>query len=69
MKVRQLIPLIISALSCSAVSAASFDCAKTAKPLEKLICANPELDAADAKMGELYKQVSAGFQLNGFLPA
>ena len=49
-------------------SAASFDCGKASKPLEKLICSNPELDAADAKMGELYKQANSAFPLKGFVP-
>jgi uncharacterized protein YecT (DUF1311 family) len=56
--------LVIPTLS----NAASFDCAKASKPLEKLICASPELDAADAKMGEIYKQVNASFPLKGFVP-
>lgn len=55
-------------LSASAWSA-SFDCAKARKPLEKLICANPELDAADTRMGDVYKQVNAGFPLKGYVLA
>lgn len=47
--------------------AASFDCAKARRPLEKLICAHPELDAADTRMGDVYKQVNAGFPLKGFV--
>lgn len=46
---------------------ASFDCGKARRPLEKLICSNPELDAADTRMGEVFKQVNAGFPLKGFL--
>lgn len=49
-------------------NAASFDCAKASKPLEKFICGTPELDAADAKMGEAYKQANASFPLKGFVP-
>ena len=52
-----------------AASAASFDCGKARRPLEKLICSNPELDAADTRMGEVFKQVNAGFPLKGFLLA
>ncbi len=48
--------------------AASFDCAKAKSPLEKLICNNPELDAADARMGEVYKVVNKSFPLPGFIP-
>jgi uncharacterized protein YecT (DUF1311 family) len=47
--------------------AASFDCGKARRPIEKLICSNPELDAADTRMGEVFKQVNAGFPLKGFL--
>jgi hypothetical protein len=49
--------------------AASFDCGKARRPLEKLICSSPELDAADTRMGEVFKQVNAGFPLKGFLLA
>jgi hypothetical protein len=50
-----------------AALAASFDCGKARRPLEKLICSSPELDAADTRMGEVFKQVNAGFPLRGFL--
>ena len=52
-----------------ATSAASFDCGKARRSLEKLICSSPELDAADTRMGEVFKQVNAGFPLKGFLLA
>lgn len=57
------VSLVIPTLS----YAASFDCAKASKPLERFICGTPELDAADAKMGEIYKQVNATFPLKGFV--
>ena len=50
-----------------AAGAASFDCSKAAKPLEKLICSDPALDAADTQMGELYKQTNASFPVKGFV--
>jgi uncharacterized protein YecT (DUF1311 family) len=53
----------------SVAAAASFDCGKARRPLEKLICSSPELDAADTRMGEVFKQVNAGFPLKGFLLA
>ena len=56
------------ALSAPAWSA-SFDCAKARKPLEKLICSSPELDAADSRMGDVYKQINAGFPLKGYVLA
>lgn len=68
MNATRLLAIVYLGVFCGVAYSASFDCAKAAKPLEKLICANPELDAADAKMGELYKQVNAGFPLKGFLP-
>src|SRR5262245_34200185 len=34
--------------------AASFDCAKAAKPDERAICATPELSALDSEMGGLW---------------
>lgn len=53
----------------SSAAAASFDCAKARRPIEKLICSHAELDAADTRMGEVFKQVNAGFPLKGFLLA
>jgi uncharacterized protein YecT (DUF1311 family) len=61
--------LSASLLAVSSASAASFDCAKARRPIEKLICSNPELDAADTRMGDVFKQVNAGFPLKGFLLA
>ncbi len=61
--------LTASVLVVSSASAASFDCAKARRPIEKLICSNPELDAADTRMGEVFKQVNAGFPMKGFLLA
>lgn len=66
---KRLTILVVSLLGASHIAnAASFDCGKASKPLEKFICATPELDAADAKMGEIYKQVNASFPLKGFVP-
>ncbi len=47
--------------------AASFDCAKAQRPLEKLICSNPALNSADERMGHTFKEVNASFPLNGFV--
>jgi len=46
---------------------ASFDCRKATRPIEKFICSNPELDAADGRMGEAYRRVNASFPLKGFV--
>ena len=35
--------------------AASFDCTKAQRPLEKLICGNPKLNAADERLGQTYR--------------
>lgn len=50
-----------------AVSAASFDCAKAKRPLEKFICNSPQLDSADEQMGQAFKEVNAAFPLKGFV--
>lgn len=62
-----LVLLCLGILPMWSASAASFDCAKATSPLEKLICENPELDAADSRMGELYKRVSKSFPVKGFV--
>lgn len=49
------------------VQAASFDCAKARSPLEKLICSQPELDAADTRMGEAFRKANAAVPLKGFV--
>ena len=46
--------------------AASFDCAKAQRPLEKLICSNPQLNSADEQMGQTFKEINASFPLKGF---
>lgn len=61
--------LSVAVWGATSASAASFDCAKARRPIEKLICSNPELDAADTRMGEVFKQVNAGFPLKGYLLA
>jgi len=48
------------------VFAASFDCAKAKRPLEKLICSNPQLNSADEEMGNAFKQINTSFPLKGF---
>jgi hypothetical protein len=63
---------LLAAMACALLAsgstwAASFDCAKARRPLEKFICSNPELDALDTRMGEVFRQVNAGFPLKGFL--
>jgi hypothetical protein len=51
------ISLVLSAalgLAVSSAEAASFDCAKAAKPDERAICANPDISALDSEMGGLW---------------
>lgn len=65
-----LLPILLAAataLLSSASHAASFDCTKARRPLEKLICAHPELDAADTRMGEVFRRVHRGSPLPGFV--
>jgi uncharacterized protein YecT (DUF1311 family) len=39
----------------SMAHAASFDCAKAARPVEKLICGDAKLNAADERLGQAYR--------------
>jgi uncharacterized protein YecT (DUF1311 family) len=59
---------ILAACAAPAWSA-SFDCRKGSRPVEKFICSNPELDAADGRMGDVYRRVNASFPLKGFVQA
>lgn len=42
-----------------AASAASFDCAKAATPVERMICADPGVSTLDQRLAEAYKAASA----------
>ena len=64
--------LILTALlfcGASSAYAASFDCKKASTKHEKLICGTPQLDAADAQMGEAYKTAVNVFPVKGFIQA
>ncbi|WBS03025.1 lysozyme inhibitor LprI family protein [Pseudoduganella sp. SL102] len=50
-----LIPATCLFLLCGTAAAASFDCARAASRLEKLICANPELSAQDETLNAAYR--------------
>src|ERR1700712_2039686 len=39
----------------SMAHAASFDCAKAVRPVEKLICGDAKLNAADERLGQAYR--------------
>lgn len=58
---------VILLLATSNSFAASFDCAKAQRPLEKLICGNPQLNSADEQMGNTFKEINASFPLKGFI--
>ena len=45
----------LAALMVPAAHAASFDCAKAQRPVEKLICGDPRLNAADERLGQAYR--------------
>jgi uncharacterized protein len=47
--------LLCSAIGCEAAHAASFDCAKAKRPLERAICSDPKLSAADSTMSTAYR--------------
>lgn len=61
------ITFVLLAIPVLSASAASFDCAKAKRPLEKLICSNAELDATDTHLGEIYTQINASFPLKNFV--
>ncbi len=67
MKVLKICFIGLCLTNINVVSAASFDCAKAKSELEKAICNNPELNATDEKMGEIYKKLSKSFPLSGFV--
>jgi uncharacterized protein len=47
--------------------AASFDCAKARTPLEKAICSDPSLGAADDELNASWKSALKTFPLPAFL--
>jgi uncharacterized protein len=47
--------MILAALTLVALTQPSFDCAKAHSPLEKIICTDPKLAAADRKMADAYR--------------
>jgi uncharacterized protein YecT (DUF1311 family) len=64
---RQLLISIILMAPIGLAMSASFDCKRARAPLEKLICSDPKLDAADAEMGAVYRRVRASFPLRNFI--
>jgi uncharacterized protein YecT (DUF1311 family) len=50
---------LAAALERGNVVTPSFDCAKAASPAEQAICTEPDLAAADAALGDLYRQAMA----------
>jgi hypothetical protein len=47
--------LILISLLCPALHAASFDCSKADSPIQKAICSDPKLTAAESTMATLYR--------------
>jgi hypothetical protein len=47
-------------VACGVADAASFDCAKAAAPVEKMICASPQVSALDEQLATLYGRAKAG---------
>lgn len=53
--------MLIAALAAvSTVHAASFDCAKATKPVEKVICTTPSLSQADETLAQDYRRLMEG---------
>ncbi len=57
MKTQLLVIVLIVIVSISRVSAASFDCQKTAYPIEKAICQNDELSRSDEELASSYQSL------------
>jgi uncharacterized protein len=55
-----LILLAATILASGSASAASFDCSKAVSQTDRRICASPELQQLDQKMGELYRLRATG---------
>ncbi|MEK6398292.1 MAG: lysozyme inhibitor LprI family protein, partial [Terriglobus sp.] len=51
----QTIAWVLLGLVSVAAHAASFDCAKAKRPVERAICSDPKLSAADSSMGAAYR--------------
>ncbi|SDG00261.1 DUF3298 domain-containing protein [Terriglobus roseus] len=47
--------LLCGAFDCATAHAASFDCAKAKRPVERAICSDPKLSAADSAIGVSYR--------------
>lgn len=61
--------MVLGLMSMTSVQAASFDCAKASRPLETLICQNPQLDEADTRMGQAYRHARKTFPIPDFVQA
>jgi uncharacterized protein len=59
MSVRALVTLTLAVIAGPALAAPSFDCTKATKPVEKAICADPELSALDADIAAAFKAALA----------
>jgi uncharacterized protein len=65
MKFRLVVCLALVPASC--LWAASFDCAKARSPMEKQICSDPSLSAADEELGTVWRSTLKTFPLPAFL--
>lgn len=64
---RLVLPAAFLALLSLPAGAASFDCAKARSPIEKAICATPELSRADEELAAAYRAALASFPVPGFV--
>jgi uncharacterized protein YecT (DUF1311 family) len=57
---------VLLLLSASGAHAASFDCAKATRPVERAICGDLALNKADTRLGEIYQQLRNSLSAQDF---
>ena len=67
MKLKFALLLSLFVIWTSELGAASFNCAKAQSPLEKAICSNPTLSAADDELNAVWRSIIKTFPLPAFL--
>jgi uncharacterized protein len=59
LRISHLLVIAVLAAICSSAEAASFDCSKATRAVDKMICADPELSRSDADLAQAYKAALA----------
>ncbi len=62
MRIARLLFFAVTAATCSAAGAASFDCSKATRAVDRMICADARLSQADRDLAQAYKAALAGAQ-------